>query len=196
MKKTKLFALIPTFVLSTIPTFTTTGCSTNKLIYTQDVIDEFVGNAKKGINGIVSCPRPGGYYDAIVPYLKSRAKALAGLTDEDIHVDNAHNIYFDIPATSGFEDADMIILQGHSDMIVAGLTDEQAKTTPIDAVIENGTLHSRNYKTSLGADDGAGIAIALTILKNRDKFNHGPIRFLMTADEDIGMVGAKALDSS
>lgn len=177
-----------------LPAISLTSCAKKTSIYTQQAIDEFMGNEEEGIKGITSCPRPGKYYDAIIPYLKNRAMQIAGLSQQDIHVDDAHNIYFDIPATQGYEGNDMVILQGHTDMVVAGLSEQEAKTTPIDAVIENNTIHSRDHKTSLGADNGIGIAIALTILKNRNNFVHGPLRFLMTADEDIGMIGAQALD--
>ncbi|MCQ3908852.1 MAG: hypothetical protein MJ200_04980 [Mycoplasmoidaceae bacterium] len=56
----------------------------------------------------------------------------------------------------------------------------------------NGTLTSLNRQTSLGADDGIGLGLMYAILKN-DKFKHGPIRFLITADEEVGMCGASYL---
>lgn len=166
----------------------------NSINYTNDVINEFLGNKPQGIKGITSCPRPSGYHDAIIAYLKNRIKDIAGLSDDNIYEDKAHNIYFDIPATKGYENKDMVILQGHTDMVVAGLEREEWNTTAIDAVVDNDTIYARGHKTSLGADDGIGVAIALTILKHRDDFTHGPIRFLLTSDEDIGLVGAKPLD--
>lgn len=198
MKKSKFIGVIglTSLAVATIPMVTLASCANQNSTYTQQALDEFLGNESLGIKGITSCPRPGRYYDAIVPYLKQRAMSIAQLPENEIHIDEAHNIYFDIPATKGYENKDMIILQGHIDMIVAGLTDEETKTTPIDAVIEDGKIHSRNFKTSLGADNGIGLSIALTILKNRDKIVHPPLRFLMTADEDIGMVGASKLDPS
>ena len=47
--------------------------------------------------------------------------------------------------------------------------------------------------TTLGADDGSGIAAMLAVAELRDKFNHGPIRCILTADEEPGMQGASAL---
>lgn len=191
--------IIPILSISTIslPLESISSCACSQeqdnYNYTNDILDEFRGNGTD-IAGLTSCPRPSGYHDKIVPYLVSRAKALVGLQDNQILTDEAGNICFDVPATKGYEDKDMVILQGHSDMVVAGLDEQLAKTSPIDVVIEDNLLHSKDYKTSIGADDGAGVSIALAILKNRDKFKHGPIRCIFTADEDIGMVGASKMD--
>lgn len=197
MKKSKL---IPILSLATILSGSACMFSCNKkqeqeIDYTQDVIDEFMGNGKD-IDGLTSVPRPGYYHDKIIPYLKQRVKTISDLQDKDIHVDGAGNIYFDIPGSKGYEDKDMIIIQGHTDMVVAGMSEGDAKTKPIDAVIDGNEIHSKDYKTSIGADDGIGVASALAILKHRNDFNHGPIRFLLTADEDVGMVGASMLNPS
>lgn len=164
--------------------------------WTQEILDEFIGNASKEIGGITSVPRPGNYHVEIVSYLQNRIRTITGLKDEDIHIQGSgvDNIYFDLPASKGLENKDMVILQGHTDMVVAGMTEQDAQDKPIDAVLDGNTIHSKGFKTSLGADNGIGISIMLTIAKHVNDFKHGPLRFLMTADEDIGMVGAQALD--
>ena len=198
--------LTPLLVVTstTIMNFTMVGCNKHEeedddmTQMTKEVLNEFMGNiiTEEPVAGLTSVPRPSRYHEKIVPYLKNRISQITSLSDDDIHTDDAGNIYFDLPASSGCEDKDMIILQGHTDMVVAGMTEEEKEVNPINAELDlkNNIIHSKDYKTSLGADNGIGIAIMLYIAKHINDFNHGPIRFLMTADEEIGMVGAAAVD--
>ena len=80
-------------------------------------------------------------------------------------------------------------------MVIDGMTYEEAKTTPVKPVIdkEKDIITTEGQKTSLGADDGAGSCIALALLDS-DKVAHGPLRMLITADEEDGMLGANVLD--
>ena len=105
------------------------------------------------------------------------------------------NIWFDVPATKGYENYPLTILQTHMDMVIDGMTYEEAKTTPVKPVIdkEKDIITTEGQKTSLGADDGAGSCIALALLDS-DKVAHGPLRMLITADEEDGMLGANVLD--
>lgn len=153
----------------------------------QQVLDEF-----RGLNRV---PRPSGYHDKIIPYLIERINMLAP-NEGEVQVDSANNILYDIEPTKGYEDKDTIIIQAHTDMIVAGLTQEEAEQKAIETVIEGDLLHSKNYKTSIGADNGIGVSIALFLLKHRHDFNHGRIRLLLTADEDAGMIGASQLNEN
>ena len=187
----------------------------------KSTITEFVGsNTAKtlipdtydGVAGVTSVARPTGHLNNIRNYLKTRIKEL-GLTDEDIHentnVDEQYrSLWFDIPASAGNENKSPVILQGHMDLVFA--FDEEAfkRTYPGEplpektqwnphAVIDKKTnsIHTENYCTTLGADNGSGISQMLAILKNKDLegFNHGPIRCILTADEEDGMKGADAL---
>ena len=104
------------------------------------------------------------------------------------------NIWFDIPASEGYENYPSVILQCHMDMVIDGMSLEDAKTTPIVPSIDydKNIITSKDNKTSLGADDGAGSAMVLALIAN-EKVKHGPLRILFTADEEDGLIGAKNL---
>ncbi len=127
-------------------------------------------------------------------YLKSTAQ-----TDWDAKYKNYYgNIWFDIPASKGYENFPKVALQGHMDMVIDGISLEEAKTTPIvpEFDIEEETnasiIHSKDHKTSLGADDGIGMSIILSLIEDKS-INHGPIKVLFTADEEDGLIGAANL---
>jgi len=111
----------------------------------------------------------------------------------EAHRDEAGNVIIDKPGSKGFENAPTTILQGHMDMVV--VWEEGKSFDPLkDAitVIDDGES-LRALGTSLGGDDGAGVAIAMTILEDPEAV-HGPIRAIFTVDEEDGMSGAEALD--
>lgn len=124
-------------------------------------------------------------------YLKSTAQAQW----DDQYKNYYGNIWFDIPATKGYENYPKVVLQGHMDMVIDGMSVEEAKTTPIepelDIDVETGStiIHSKDHLTSLGADDGIGLSIILAVICDQT-INHGPIRVLITADEEDGLIGA------
>ena len=121
-----------------------------------------------------------------------KQEAQANWADE--YKDYYGNIWFDVPATAGYESYPTTILQAHMDMVIDGMTIEEAITTPIKPYInnENNTMTSEGKQTSLGADDGAGACMALALITN-PKVEHGPIRVVFTADEEVGLFGAAAL---
>lgn len=141
-------------------------------------------------------------------YLKNRIETLG----YEFHKDWYGNIWFDVPATKGWENKPKIILQAHYDMVVEIPDNDhddprdkdirlpEAKKQGIKLVFEekeiNGTkhqvVHSLNYKTSIGADDGIGVASILALIQNKN-VNHGKLRVLFTSDEEVGMFGAKKL---
>ena len=83
-------------------------------------------------------------------------------------------------------------------MVIDGMSVEEAKTTPIKPELDfdedTGAtiIHSEGYETSLGADDGIGLSIILSLIEDKT-INHGPIRVLLTADEEDGLIGAANL---
>ncbi|KAJ3439389.1 cytosol non-specific dipeptidase [Anaeramoeba flamelloides] len=103
-------------------------------------------------------------------------------------VDEIGNVLFRKPGTKGFEDKPSVCLQVHMDMV--GTKDEGLKfnfeTDPITTKIENGWLTAEG--TTLGADNGIGIAFGLAVLT--EEFEHGPIEMLCTVDEETTMEGA------
>ncbi|MGL6070791.1 aminoacyl-histidine dipeptidase [Craterilacuibacter sp.] len=134
-------------------------------------------------------PRPSKHEDALRDYLKGWAE-LRGLTTQ---LDAAGNLIIRKPATPGFEDRKGVVLQSHLDMVCqanAGTVHDFFKD-PIRPVLKDGWLVAEN--TTLGADNGIGVALALAVLQSED-IDHGPIEALLTVDEEAGMGGALGLE--
>ncbi|WP_297966649.1 beta-Ala-His dipeptidase [uncultured Anaerovibrio sp.] len=134
-------------------------------------------------------PRKSGHEKAVSDYL---VKAFSDIGCE-VHQDEVNNVIADLPATDGMESAPKIILQGHMDMVCVadhGVSYDPLKD-PIKLVRDEKFLSADG--TSLGADDGIGIAEALYIMKHLK--SHGPLRAVITVDEEQGMTGAVNLDS-
>jgi dipeptidase D len=96
------------------------------------------------------------------------------------------------PATKGMENRKGVILQGHLDMVPQKNSDKQHdfEKDPIDAHIDGEWVKARG--TTLGADNGMGVAAAMAILESKD-LEHGPVEVLLTVDEETGMTGAFGL---
>lgn len=109
--------------------------------------------------------------------------------------DEADNVILFKPASPGFEDHAPVILQAHMDMVcqVDQGSGIDMKTTPLDVTHDEKYIYARG--TSLGADDGAGVALALAVLADRDAV-HPPLEVIFTSGEEAGMTGAKAIDLS
>ncbi len=107
--------------------------------------------------------------------------------------DEAGNVIIDKPGSPGSENAPCTILQAHMDMVCVAEPNREYDplTDPIVVINDGETLTADG--TSLGGDDGAGVAIAMTIMEDKDAV-HGPIRAIFTVDEEDGMAGANALD--
>ena len=142
-----------------------------------------------------------GYFEEIlkVPRLsKNEAKILNYLEKfADMHglekkQDRAGNLVISKKASPGFENRETIILQSHVDMVGEKLAEVEHDfdKDPIETEIEDGWLTAKG--TTLGADDGIGIAASLAILGS-DEIKHGPLECLFTVDEETGMTGAFGL---
>jgi len=109
-------------------------------------------------------------------------------------VDSVGNVVILKPATAGMQKKPTVILQGHMDMVCEKNSDIQFDFSkdPIQLKI-NGDLLTANG-TTLGADNGIGLAISLAILEDK-KVRHGPIESLYTIDEETGLTGAFAMKS-
>lgn len=107
-------------------------------------------------------------------------------------VDAAGNLLVRKPATPGREDAPAVVLQAHLDMVCQknGDSDHDFLRDPIVPVLDDGWLWAE--KTTLGADNGIGVALILAVLAS-DDIAHGPIEALLTVDEEAGMGGARGL---
>jgi dipeptidase D len=109
-------------------------------------------------------------------------------------LDKYGNIYVTKPATKGYEKLPVVCIQGHSDMV--GDKDPNSKhdflKDPIQPVVgKDGWI--RANKTTLGADNGIGVAMILAIFADRS-LNHGKLEALITADEEKGFVGITKFD--
>ena len=130
-------------------------------------------------------PRPSKHEEQMIEYLKDFGKK-RGL---ETKVDETGNVLIKKPATPGYENRKTTILQSHMDMVCDKLVDIDFnfKTDPIQTYVEGEWLHAKG--TTLGADDGIGVAIELAVLDS-DDIEHGPIECVFTRDEETGLTGA------
>ena len=137
---------------------------------------------------ICQVPRPSKKEEKIIAYLQNFGKqhGLETLTDE------AGNILMKKPATPGMENRKTVALQAHTDMVCEKNNDVQHDflNDPIQTFVEGEWMKAKG--TTLGADNGIGIAAALAVLTDTT-LEHGPLECLFTVDEETGLTGAFAL---
>lgn len=140
---------------------------------------------------ITKVPRPSKKEEKIVAYLVDFAKK----HKLKVHQDEAMNVVIYKPATPGKENLKSVILQSHVDMVCEKNSDTEFDfdTDPIQTYVDGDWVKARG--TTLGADDGIGMAAALAILAS-DDLEHGDICALFTSDEETGLTGANALAPS
>jgi len=138
---------------------------------------------------ICQIPRPSKKEEKIIKYILEFANK-NGLKSKK---DKVGNVLIQKPAYKGYETKPSIVLQSHLDMVCE--KNEKTKfdfdKDPIQVFIENGWVKA--HGTTLGADDGIGIAAQLAILASND-IQHGPIECLFTVDEETGLAGAFGLE--
>lgn len=134
-------------------------------------------------------PRPSKKEEKIIAYLKEFGEK----HKLETKVDKIGNVLISKPATAGKENLKTVILQSHVDMVCEKNSDVQHDflTDPIDIVIDGDWMKANG--TTLGADNGIGIATQLAILA-ADNIEHGPVECLFTVDEETGLTGAFALE--
>lgn len=133
-------------------------------------------------------PRPSRHETAVCQFIKQFADDL-GLGAQ---VDGAGNLIIRKPATPGMEDREGIILQAHLDMVPQknADTEHDFTTDKIRPMIDGEWVTAQG--TTLGADNGIGVAAAMAVLETTN-IPHGPLEVLLTIDEESGMTGAKGL---
>lgn len=142
----------------------------------------------KNFHKLCQSPHPSHHLEAITKVIVDFGKqsGLETLTDK------AGNILIRKPATPGMENAIPVILQAHMDMVPQKNNDKQHdfEKDPIETIIDGEWVRANG--TTLGADDGIGVAAGMAIMESTT-IKHGPLELLITADEETGMFGAFGL---
>ncbi|MBR7888012.1 aminoacyl-histidine dipeptidase [Marinomonas sp. A79] len=138
---------------------------------------------------LCNIPRPSCHEAALRTHLIDWATEL-GL---ETYVDPVGNLLIRKAATKGMEDRETVVLQGHLDMVAQKNADSDHDFTkdPIVTQIIDGWVHATG--TTLGADNGIGVAAALAVLESTD-LAHGPIEALFTIEEETSLKGALQLE--
>ncbi|WP_372365104.1 aminoacyl-histidine dipeptidase [Candidatus Uabimicrobium sp. HlEnr_7] len=127
--------------------------------------------------------------------MRQYVKKVAERNNLSYKEDSIGNIVVTVPATSGKENSPIVVLQSHLDMVCEkdpGVEHDFDKD-PIQVTQKGEYLYA--VGTTLGADNGIGVAIELAVMDKKD-WQHGPIECLFTIDEETGLTGAKELDAS
>ncbi len=142
----------------------------------------------KHFSAICAIPHPSGHEQGIIDYATNLASGL-GLK---ISKDHVGNLFITKPPTNGNEDGDIIMLQCHMDMVPQANANKKHNftTDPIIPIIDNGWI--RADETTLGADNGIAVAAVFALLEDRT-IQHGPLRVLLTVEEESRMHGALEL---
>ena len=137
---------------------------------------------------ITQVPRPSKHEEKIGAYLIRFAQAHL----LEYRQDETGNIVIRKPASAGMENAPGVVLQSHVDMVCEKNSDVEFDflNDPIRAYIDGGWVKA--HGTTLGADDGIGMAAAMAVLTD-DSLAHGPVEALFTVDEETGLSGAFGL---
>ncbi len=145
----------------------------------------------KHFDDIRRIPRPSKHEDKVAAHVVEWAKGRGF----DVRRDAAGNVVVKVPATAGHENAPVIVLQGHLDMVPEKNQDVDFDflTDAIQTRIVDDFVYATG--TTLGADNGIGVAAAMAVADD-DSVVHGPLELLFTIDEETGLTGAQELDSS
>ncbi|MDL2241640.1 aminoacyl-histidine dipeptidase, partial [Bacteroidales bacterium OttesenSCG-928-L03] len=137
---------------------------------------------------LTQIPRPSGHMGEITQFIEDFGRKI-GLETERGGFDN---IVIRKPATPGYENRQPVILQAHLDMVPQANSDVKIDFTkdPIQTYVDGEWVKARG--TTLGADNGIGVAAMMAILEAGD-IEHGPLEALFTTDEETGMYGAFAI---
>lgn len=151
---------------------------------------EIIDGVLKEFAGLAKHPRPSHHEKEVSDYIVRR---LRDLGIEAIVQDEVYNVIADVPASKGCEQIPLTIIQGHMDMVCVAKpgVDYDPLHSEIKLIREGNILRADG--TSLGADDGIAVAIALFLIQQ--PLAHGPLRLIFTVDEETGMTGATHLDA-
>lgn len=132
-------------------------------------------------------PRPSKKEEKIRKFLLD----FAAENNIEVKTDPIGNVAMFKPATPGKEKAPKVVLQGHMDMVCeSNNKDFDFENSPITTIVDGEWLRADG--TTLGADNGIGMAAALAVMVDKDLV-HGPVEALFTVDEETGLTGANNL---
>lgn len=132
-------------------------------------------------------PRPSKREERMIAFLEKFGKDL-GL---ETLVDETGNVIIRKPATKGHEHCKTVVLQSHMDMVCEPSDGSfDFEHNPIETYVDGEWMKARG--TTLGADDGIGVAMQMAILKS-DDVEHGPLECVFTRDEETGLTGAEGM---
>ena len=137
---------------------------------------------------LTQVPRSSKKEEKIQAFMMDFGKSLGLVTEKD----SIGNVVIRKPASPGMENRKGIVFQGHLDMVPQknNGTIHDFENDPIDAWIDGDWVRARG--TTLGADNGLGVASAMAVLASKNLV-HGPLEALFTCDEETGMTGAMGL---
>ncbi len=140
---------------------------------------------------ISAIPRGSGNEKGISDYLVK----FAAERNLEVYQDEALNVIIREPGSRGMEDHPAVMLQGHMDMVCEKLSgvEHDFENEGINLEVRDGILRAKG--TTLGADNGAAVALMLAVLDD-DSLVHPPLECVFTTEEEVGLNGAKALDKS
>ena len=132
-------------------------------------------------------PRPSKHEEKIRQYLLD----FAAKHDIEVATDKIGNVVMRVPATPGHENAPVVAMQAHMDMVCeSNNKDFDFANSPITTIVDGEWLRADG--TTLGADNGIGMAAAMAVLTDKSLV-HGPLEALFTVDEETGLTGANNL---
>jgi len=137
---------------------------------------------------ITQIPRCSKHEEKIREYIVEVAKR----NKFEYKMDSVKSVVVKKPASPGCEEKPIAVLQGHLDMVCEKNKDtpHNFAKDPIKMMRDNGWIRADG--TTLGADNGIGVAAALAVMES-DDVQHGPLEFLFTVDEETGLTGATEL---
>ena len=143
----------------------------------------------KNFRELTLIPHPSKHEEQITKYLLEFGRQHA----DETFIDNTGNVIWRKAATPGMETRKGIILQAHCDMVPQAESGKNHNfiTDPIVTVVKDGFVSADG--TTLGGDDGIGVAAIMAIFEN-DSLAHGPLEGLITIDEETGLTGAVGLE--
>lgn len=137
---------------------------------------------------ISQVPRPSKKEEKILTYLKNFINGL----NLNYKQDKRGSVVINVPATPGYENSPTVVLQAHIDMVCEKNKSKKHDfgNDPIKLLRQDGWITADG--TTLGSDNGIGVAAALTVITDKEAV-HGPLEVLLTVDEETGLTGATDL---